>query len=161
MTCSPHLLLGLFSLLIVAAGSGCDYNVPLATEPGRAIDERLIGRWASDKSLVRISRYDTHHYIVVLDEGVCRAWHTPVAGLDLVTLELLDGKPGTRTFLFLDYELTGGGDQLALRFISHDVIDKTITDTASARRAIETNAKHPKLLGALPQMRRVKSPDSD
>lgn len=143
-------------LLLVALGvalTGCEYDAPLSPQPEGPIDEMVLGSWRSADAAFRVRRFDSNHYVVVCNDRLYRGWHTPVAGLRLVTLQTLEATPAK--FIYMTYEVSAPDGPLLLRFVSHDVIDKSLRDPAAIRRAIEMNARNPKLLGTLGPFRRA------
>ena len=149
MNLAPAALRRALILFIAAAGlllAGCDYTVPLSAKPDRKIDERLLGEWISPSSWMKVRRFDAENYVVYHNGTAFRAWHSPVAGLPLLTVQELESKPGSTKFAYLSYDVTGDGQRLNLRVVRDEVVSKKINDTAAMRQAVEQHARHPELL---------------
>ena len=140
----PRFLLCSLLALASALLAGCEFDVPLSSHPDRPIDEKLLGNWSSPDGWAKLARYDAQNFVLLYNGGIYRAWHTPVAGLDLLTLQRLDA--ASPKDHYLSYAWTGAGRRLDVRFVRDDLLDQHATDPAAMRQAIEQHAGHAKLL---------------
>jgi hypothetical protein len=140
-----------FSLGIVAAFclfalSGCEYEVPITSNPTRKVEEKLLGDWASKdgKDKMKVRRLDDSIYIVAYNGDLFRAYHSDVAKTPFVSVQDIDS--ADRKYAYLTWKLSDDGKRLGLRVVNAEVIPKEIKDSAAMQKLLEKNLQNPKLL---------------
>ena len=141
-------------LIVLACGllAGCDYTVPLVTNPEMEIDRSLLGLWQTPKEdgkteQLLVLPLDKNEYLVSYPSGAkdamfARACLCRAAGKALVQLkwfgtaaaELPDDN---KVFQFLTYSLKG--DTLTVRLLNTEVVKN---DVASTKALAESIAQH-------------------
>jgi WD40 repeat protein len=139
-------------MLAVAAAllvTGCEYEVPLATQATIPIDESLIGIWdevaeADTEALTPVNplvilRFSPHEYLIVDSDHYMRGFFVDVGGHRLLQLEDLGTgiapKVGPRTFIVSKAEVRG--DTAIVSVLSRNrVAPKDIKTSDDLRAAI-------------------------
>ena len=127
----------------------CTYEIPLTAEPTRAADERLVGTWTitapDENDQLEIRLYDDRHYVVTNKGDLYRAYHSDVAGLQLMTVQNLNDRE--RKYLFMEWKLSEDGKRLTLRAIQTEVVPESMRDRDAMIKLIQDNRDNPKLFG--------------
>jgi len=131
------------TLLLGFAFAGCEYDVPLTKEPTRGVDDRLTGDWIAKDGWMKVRPYDAASYVVFHDGKLHRAWHSTVAGLDLVTVQEIETPK--RKYFYLGYALSEDGRRLTLRVVNDKVIPDETGDTARVQQLFAQYARDPAL----------------
>ena len=148
----------LFAMVFAAAAAGCDYTVPLAEKPERAIDAALVGAWERTTGQGEIERLlvlplGKTEYLVSFPAGskdamFARACLCNAAGLTLVQLTWFGTARGAlpedgRVYQFAS--CTVAGDTLKGRLLNGDVVDRDANSSAALATAIEANKENANL----------------
>jgi hypothetical protein len=134
-----------FALLLAS----CVYEFPIAVEPTRKIDARLVGTWLGEKpeDTVEVRQFDDAHYVLLSDGKFYRAYHTDVAGVPFVTIQSIDSlEAKERKYWFVSYEVADGGEKLNVRSVNKDTVPDTAKSSKEIEKLITENLKNPKLL---------------
>lgn len=145
-----------FSLLV-----GCDYNVPLVTNPSIAIDKSVLGLWQTTDNgktvQLLVLPLDQDEYLVSYpsastDGMFARACLCQTAGKTLVQLKWFgtaDGKqpdPGDkRVFQFLSYSVAS--NKLTVQMLNTGVVNKDAATTDELAKSIAANLDKTNLFG--------------
>ena len=94
---------------------GCEYEVPITASPTRKVEEKLLGDWISKdgKDKMKVRRLDDFIYVILMNDGLVRAYHSEVAKTPFVSVD--------------DYSSPAGLD-VTLKTIS-DIMKKYSTTT--------------------------------
>jgi len=123
----------------------CHYDVPLTADPTRAADERLAGTWTmtaperGEKMEIRV--YDDRNYAIAYNGDLYRAFHSDVAGFQLMSVQNLNDRE--RKWVFLEWKLDG--DRLTIRAVRTEVVPAG--EREALVKSIEANRDNPKLFG--------------
>ena len=146
-----RLMTSQFSLRIVAllclfALSGCEYEVPITSNPTRKVDERLLGDWTSkdEKDRMKVRRLDDSIYIVSYNGDLFRAHHSDVAKTSFLSVQDIDS--ADRKYAYLTWKLSDDGKRLGLRVVNTKVIPFQIKDSARIQKLLEQNLQNSELL---------------
>ena len=141
------------AVLVSLALAGCDYDVPITAEPTRGIEAALLGDWIGSepgKNLCRdhllVRKYDDRSYVISLDGGLLRAWHSDVAGEPFLTAQELDST--SRKYCYFRWSLGDDGRSLLLHPVNTDLVPKDTPDSAAVVKLLQANAEVPALLKA-------------
>ena len=118
--------------------AGCEFDSPMTAAPTGKIDNALLGNWTHDKKPVKISRRDDFHYTVDYDGKVFSSYQSDIGTTHFLTL--LDGKK----YIFLEYELSDGGNKLTLKIVSDNLLDKNAS-SSTIRKVISNSLENAKL----------------
>ncbi len=148
-------------LLVVLVGGlfiGCDYTVPLVTNPTIEIDRSVLGLWQRPKEdgtteQLLVLALDKQEYLVSYPSGTndamfARACLCRTAGKTLVQLKWLGNAQGeppedNRVYQFATYSVKG--DTLTVRMLNTDVVQKDVASTKELAEAIAKNKDNPSL----------------
>ncbi len=153
------LLLGVCLLLL-----GCEYTVPLVTEPEVAFEPDLLGLWEQipDESKgmngtpqrLLVLPWSETQYLVGYpanspDAMIAKACLTRIADMTLVQIEWIGTAKGRlpsgdRVYQYAAYEREGR--QLKVWLLNSRVVDKNLTSRADLIKAIAANRHHAELL---------------
>jgi hypothetical protein len=111
--------LGIVAALCIFALSGCEYEVPITSNPTRKVDERLLGDWTSKdgKDKMKVRRLDDSIYIVSYNGDLFRAYHSDVAKTSFVSVQDIDS--ADRKYAYLTWKLSDDGKRLGLRVVNN------------------------------------------
>jgi hypothetical protein len=138
----------LTSVCAVALGlaflAGCTYDEPITPKPTRKIEPRLLGDWkaAEDKDFMRVRKLDDSTYVLTYNEDLYRAYHSDVAGLQLVSVQSL---VDDRKYAYLTWKLSADGKVLSLRVVASKVIPDELKTSKAVQKALKENASNPAL----------------
>jgi hypothetical protein len=138
--------LGIVAALCIFALSGCEYEVPITSNPTRKIDERLLGDWTSKdgKDKMKVRRLDDSIYIVSYNGDLFRAYHSDVAKTPFISVQDIDS--ADRKYAYLTWKLSDDGKRLGLRVVNTKVIPNEIKDSAGIQKLLEKNLQNSELL---------------
>ena len=138
--------LGIVAALCIFALSGCEYEVPITSNPTRKVDERLLGDWTSKdgKDKMKVRRLDDSIYIVSYNGDLFRAYHSDVAKTPFVSVQDIDS--ADRKYAYLTWKLSDDGKRLGLRVVNTKVIPNEIKDSAGIQKLLEKNLQNSELL---------------
>ena len=138
--------LGIVAALCIFALSGCEYEVPITSNPTRKVDERLLGDWTSKdgKDKMKVRRLDDSIYIVSYNGDLFRAYHSDVAKTPFVSVQDIDS--ADRKYAYLTWKLSDDGKRLGLRVVSTKLIPNEIKDSAGIQKLLEKNLQNSELL---------------
>ena len=138
--------LGMVAALCIFALSGCEYEVPITSNPTRKVDERLLGDWTSQdgKDKMKVRRLDDSIYIVSYNGDLFRAYHSDVAKTSFVSVQDIDS--ADRKYAYLTWKLSDDGKRLGLRVVSTKLIPNEIKDSAGIQKLLEKNLQNSELL---------------
>jgi hypothetical protein len=138
--------LGIVAALCIFALSGCEYEVPITSNPTRKVDERLLGDWTSKdgKDKMKVRRLDDSIYIVSYNGDLFRAYHSDVAKTSFVSVQDIDS--ADRKYAYLTWKLSDDGKRLGLRVVSTKLIPNEIKDSAGIQKLLEKNLQNSELL---------------
>ena len=127
----------------------CTYDIPLTAEPTRAADARLAGTWTmtapDEDEKMDIRLYDDRHYVVAYNGDLYRAFHSDVAGLQILSVQNLNDSE--RKWVFMEWKLSEDGKRLTIRAVRTEVVPETTRDREGLLKVIEANRDNPKLFG--------------
>ncbi|MDB5171707.1 MAG: hypothetical protein JWM97_1525 [Phycisphaerales bacterium] len=166
--------IALFSLALV----GC-HTVPLGDPDKSTADAKLAGWWGPEKPgmLIHVFPYDKHTYVMTCygyefdgdkikpqSQFTTKAWHTSVAGMDLITAKIINpewdltaGKDVDARYSY--YRITRTDDAVEVRALDIDFLKDTKTP-AELEKKIADNAKNPQLFGKNEPAKLTRVPDS-
>lgn len=125
----------------------CTYDIPLTAEPTRAADARLAGTWTmtapDEDEKMDIRLYDDRHYVVAYNGDLYRAFHSDVAGLQLMSVQNLNDSE--RKWVFLEWKLSEDGKRLTIRAVRTEVVPETTGGREGLLKVIEANRGNPAL----------------
>ena len=164
-----HAALVVIALTLFIAG--CEYLAPLAVEHNIAIDPAVIGLWEEapegdkppdpDERMLILKYSDTEylvHYPTRKDEGYYRAYPIKVDGISCVQIQLIGTANGDikddRKYQVATYSVSN--DELEIRTLNTDLVDKDLPDTASIKQAFLKNKDNKNLFRNPGKFRRVK-----
>jgi hypothetical protein len=132
--------------LSVLAAIGCNYEVPITSNPTSKVNEKLLGDWVSEdeKDSMKVRAFDDSLYVVVYNGDLFRAYHSDIGKTPFVTVQVIESKD--RTFAYVSWQLSEDGKMLGLRSVSAEVIPEDTKDAATIRKLLESNLSNPKLL---------------
>lgn len=132
------------AVLFALSFIGCEYDVPITSKPTRDIEESLLGTWTSSdgKSQLKVYKWDKANYLVMEDGSFYRVYHSDVAKIPLVSVQLLEGK--TPTFAYWTWELIEGRT-LSLRIVNDTIVLDDTKDSAAVQKLIKANLNNPDL----------------
>lgn len=147
-------------LLVLACGLfvGCDYTVPLVTNPETEIDSSVLGLWQSSTvdgptQQLLVLPLDKHEYLVSYPSGakdamfargcLCRAGDRTLVQLKWLGTAQAKLPENGRVFQFLTYSVTG--ERLTVRLLNREVVNKNVTSTAELAKSIVDNRDKPNL----------------
>ena len=139
--------LGIIAAVCCFALSGCEYEVPITSNPTRKIEERLLGDWTSKdgKDKIKVRRLDDSIYIVSYNGDLFRAYHSDVAKTSFVSVQDIDS--ADRKYAYFKWKLSADGKRLGLRLVNNKVIPNDNKDSESIQKLVEKNLQNPELLG--------------
>jgi hypothetical protein len=142
--------MGLCSL----AFTGCQYEVPITSDPTQRVQERLLGDWTSadGKEQLKVRRLDDSIYIVYYDGDVFRAYHSEVAETPFVTVQDLNSSD--RKYAYVVWKLSDDGKHLSVRSVSDKVISKEAKDSGRVVALLTENTSNPELFGEAIEFRK-------
>ena len=140
-----------FSIAVAAIAcalfSGCDYGVPLTSQPTRGIDPRLLGNWheqGETPDVLKIRKLDDKTYIATVDGDVYRVYHSDFAGRPFVTVQDLNSPE--RNYCYYFWNLSRDETELTLLRVGSKILPENVTTVEEAQRVISDNLGNPKLL---------------
>ena len=140
--------LGIVAAVGCLVFGGCVYEVPITPKPTRKIDEKFLGDWtakdATDNKTIKMKvvRLDDFNYIVSFKGDLYRAYHSDVAGMPFVSVQILDSaKP---EYAYSAWKLSEDG-KLIGRPVSDKVVPDVTKDSASVQKLLERNLQNPVL----------------
>lgn len=152
---------GLALLLLVVVVTGCDYTVPLVTQPDQDIDRALVGLWGRTNEEGRVEQLlilplGLQEYLVSYAAGspnalFARGCGWVGSGLTLVQLDWFGtAKGGTpddaKTFQYASYAIES--DILRVRLLNTGLIPGPFTNSAELAAALSAHRDHPELFRA-------------
>ncbi len=152
--------------------AGCQYLAPLTEEHNIAVDPSVIGLWEEvpdgdkppdpDDRMLILKYSDTEylvHYPTRKDEGYYRVYPIKINGIPCVQIQLIgtadgDVKKGDRKYQVATYSVSN--NELEIKTLNTDLVDKDLPDTASIRQAFLKNKDKKDLFTNPGKFRRVK-----
>ncbi len=137
----------LFALLVLLF-AGCNYDVALTDKPTRKIDERLVGLWLGGedgKDVMSVRQLDDATYVVAMDNGIYRAFHSDFAGTAFMSVQSLQPNSDHGKYVYLTWALSPDGNQLTVRTVSVKLIPAETKDRAALQKLIQANLANPAL----------------
>lgn len=129
--------------------AGCDYDVPVTTEPTRPVQPSLVGSWGSydpaeqKLELMSVRQWDDTHYAVSIDRDIYRAHHSDLGPLALVSVQDLNSDD--HKYVYYLWSLSADGRQLTLRRVRQELVPDKVKDIPTIQRLLRENAANPKL----------------
>jgi hypothetical protein len=171
-----------FAVLAIALLSltvtGC-HTVPLGDPDKSTADAKLAGWWEAEKPgvLINVFPYDKHTYVITCygyefsgdkvkpqSRFITKAWHTSVAGMDLITAQIINpewdltaGKDADARYSY--FRITRTDDAVEVRALDIDFLKDTKTPQELEKK-IADNAKNPQLFGNNEPAKLTRVPDS-
>jgi len=140
---------------------GCDYDVPITSEPTRKIEATVLGNWTSKewtnndcKDRMKVRRYDDASYIISYNGDLYRAYHSDLADTPFITVQNMDSPD--RKYSYFTWTISEDGSQLTLGPVNADLIPRDTRDSAAVVKILRANLKNPKLLVETWQFSRAK-----
>lgn len=138
--------------VLLLAFIGCDYDVPITSDPTRKIETTVLGNWTSNewtnndcKDRMKVRRYDDTSYIISYNGDLYRAYHSDLADTPFITVQNMDSPE--RKYSYYTWTLSGDASQLTLRPVNTDLIPRETRDSAAVVKILRANLNNPKLLG--------------
>jgi hypothetical protein len=129
---------------------GCEYDVPITSEPTRKIEPTLLGDWTSThlnnndcKERLKVRKYDESSYIISLDGNLHRAWHSDVADIPFITVQNLDSPQ--RKYSYFRWTLSDDGKGITLHRVNSKLIPEDTRDSATVVNILRANVGNSKL----------------
>jgi hypothetical protein len=134
-------ILALFGL------TACDYKAPLTSKPTSDIDKQLIGDWVSKdgKNHLKIRILDSSEYIISLDDGLARAFHSDMDGVRFVNVQDLDKLSGPGTYSLVNYNFSNNGKNLSVKIVDNKVIPFDLKTSEAISALVKQHLKDPRL----------------
>lgn len=144
--------------LACALLAGCEYTVPLVSQPALPIDRAVIGLWQSQKESgqaeeLLVLPLDAHEYLLSFPAGAKGAMFARVclwqgAGLTLAQLNWIGTAQAklpenNRTYQYASFKAEG--DTLRVRMLNSEVVKKEIASANALEKAIKDNKENPDL----------------
>ena len=147
-------------LIALACGllAGCEYTVPLVSNPETEIDRSILGLWQTAKEdgqtdQLLVLPLDKREYLVSYPSGAkdamfARACLCRTDGKELVQLKRFGSAQAelpenNRVFQFVTYSVKG--DTITVRLLNSEVVNKDVASTKELAKAIADNKDNPSL----------------
>jgi len=152
----PRIAFGVVVCLWILAFDGCEYEVPITSNPTRKVQEQLLGNWISldGKENMRVRRLDDTTYIVYYDGDLFRAYHSDLAEMPFASVQDLNSND--RKYAYVVWKLADDGKHLTLRSVNNKVVPKETKDSAGVAAFLTKNARNPELFGEEIEFRKEK-----
>lgn len=131
---------------------GCEYDVPITSEPTRKIETTVLGDWtrtdwtkADCKDRMKVRKYDHSSYIISYNGDLYRAWHSDIADTPFITVQNLDS--AERKYSYFIWTLSDSGKAITLHLINPDLFPKDTQDSATVVKILGANVGNSKLIG--------------
>jgi len=144
--------------LACALLAGCEYTVPLVSEPAIPINRQAIGLWQSQKESgqgeeLLVLPLGANEYLVAYPAGAkdamfARACLWQGAGMTLAQLNWIGTAraklpENNRTYQYASFKIEG--DTLRIRMMNSDVVKKEISSPGALEKAIKDSRENPEL----------------
>lgn len=167
-----HFIMSVIAVALVLSFVGCQYLAPLSMEHTIAIDPSVVGLWEEvpegdkpsdpDDRMLILKYSETEylvHYPIRKDDGYYRVYPVKVDDISCVQIQLIgtadgDVKKGERKYQVATY--TVSGNELEIKTLNTDLVNKYLKDTASIREAFLKNKDNKDLFTNPGRFRRVK-----